>query len=252
MTPFASKRADATRTLAAALLCLGTVALAPAAAHADGHEPARPHARMEAAFRCRGPEGHGGKPVKRLAVYCGSSMGTNPRFAELKRLAVPASVDSIPSSAMQEDHVSMGWSAARKLRRAVDGLTRVLAVELLTAARGPASRVDLPLPQPPLEVLGGRSAVRTFTVDTSAPSPTLGAPADGAGQLNRAGIEQQLLGQRRLARIGVRNDGERPPARYIAHEIGGKKGLAHRGSLRRPQRRRARRLRPYRPRERRR
>ena len=42
--------------------------------------------------------------------------------SELKRLAVPASVDSIPSSAMQEDHVSMGWSAARKLRRALDGL----------------------------------------------------------------------------------------------------------------------------------
>jgi histidine ammonia-lyase len=37
---------------------------------------------------------------------------------------------------MQEDHVSMGWSAARKLRRALDGLTRVLAIELLTAARG--------------------------------------------------------------------------------------------------------------------
>jgi histidine ammonia-lyase len=56
--------------------------------------------------------------------------------SELKRLAVPASVDSIPSSAMQEDHVSMGWSAARKLRRAVDALTRVLAIELLTASRG--------------------------------------------------------------------------------------------------------------------
>jgi histidine ammonia-lyase len=55
--------------------------------------------------------------------------------SELKRLAAPASVDSIPSSAMQEDHVSMGWSAARKLRRSVDGLARVLAVEVLTAAR---------------------------------------------------------------------------------------------------------------------
>ncbi|MFJ3032872.1 histidine ammonia-lyase [Curtobacterium pusillum] len=55
--------------------------------------------------------------------------------SELKRLAVPASVDSIPTSAMQEDHVSMGWGAARKLRRAVDGLTRVLAIEVLTAAR---------------------------------------------------------------------------------------------------------------------
>jgi histidine ammonia-lyase len=56
--------------------------------------------------------------------------------SELKRLAAPASADSIPSSAMQEDHVSMGWSAARKLRRAVDALTRVLAIELLTASRG--------------------------------------------------------------------------------------------------------------------
>lgn len=56
--------------------------------------------------------------------------------SELKRLATPATVDSIPSSAMQEDHVSMGWSAARKLRRSVDGLSRVLAIELMTAVRG--------------------------------------------------------------------------------------------------------------------
>ncbi|MDG3010504.1 histidine ammonia-lyase [Rhodococcus sp. D2-41] len=63
--------------------------------------------------------------------------------SDLKRLAVPASVDSIPSSAMQEDHVSMGWSAARKLRRALDGLTRVLAVEALTAARGLDLRAPL-------------------------------------------------------------------------------------------------------------
>ncbi len=63
--------------------------------------------------------------------------------SELKRLAVPASVDSIPSSAMQEDHVSMGWSAGRKLRRSIDGLTRVIAVELLTAARGIALRAPL-------------------------------------------------------------------------------------------------------------
>jgi histidine ammonia-lyase len=56
--------------------------------------------------------------------------------SELKRLAVPASVDSIPTSAMQEDHVSMGWSAGLKLRRAIDGLMRVLAIEILTSARG--------------------------------------------------------------------------------------------------------------------
>ncbi|MFZ1288293.1 MAG: histidine ammonia-lyase [Candidatus Phosphoribacter sp.] len=63
--------------------------------------------------------------------------------SELKRLAAPASVDSIPTSAMQEDHVSMGWSAARKLRRSIDGLTRVLAIELLTAARGLELRAPL-------------------------------------------------------------------------------------------------------------
>jgi histidine ammonia-lyase len=67
--------------------------------------------------------------------------------SELKRLASPASVDSIPSSAMQEDHVSMGWSAARKLRRAIDGLTRVLAIEIYTAARGTEMRAPL-LPAP--------------------------------------------------------------------------------------------------------
>ncbi|MFT4214189.1 MAG: histidine ammonia-lyase [Microbacterium sp.] len=55
--------------------------------------------------------------------------------SELKRLAAPASVDSIPSSAMQEDHVSMGWHSGRKLRRAIDGLSRVLAVELLASTR---------------------------------------------------------------------------------------------------------------------
>ncbi|HSI92711.1 MAG TPA: histidine ammonia-lyase [Jiangellaceae bacterium] len=73
--------------------------------------------------------------------------------AELKRLAAPASVDSIPSSAMQEDHVSLGWNAGRKLRRAVDGLTRVLAVEVLTASRA----LDL---RAPLEPAAGTAAVR--------------------------------------------------------------------------------------------
>nr|WP_257019170.1 histidine ammonia-lyase [Streptomyces sp. TLI_235] len=62
--------------------------------------------------------------------------------SENKRLAVPASVDSIPSSAMQEDHVSMGWSAARKLRQAVTNLTRVLAVELVASARALEIRAE--------------------------------------------------------------------------------------------------------------
>jgi histidine ammonia-lyase len=80
--------------------------------------------------------------------------------SELKRLAAPASVDSIPSSAMQEDHVSMGWSAARKLRRCVDGLARVLAVELLTAARALDLRAPLsPAPATAAVIAGLRAQV---------------------------------------------------------------------------------------------
>ena len=55
--------------------------------------------------------------------------------AENRRLAAPASVDSIPTSGMQEDHVSMGWGAALKLRSVLDNLMRILAVELVSAAR---------------------------------------------------------------------------------------------------------------------
>jgi histidine ammonia-lyase len=63
--------------------------------------------------------------------------------AENRRLAAPASVDSLPTSAMQEDHVSMGWGAARKLRHAIVGLARVLAVELVCAGRGLDLRAPL-------------------------------------------------------------------------------------------------------------
>jgi histidine ammonia-lyase len=86
--------------------------------------------------------------------------------SELKRLAVPASVDTIPSSAMQEDHVSMGWHAARKLRRAIDGLTRVLAVEILTAARA----TDLRAPLAPARPTGAvRDAIRAAGVEGPGP-----------------------------------------------------------------------------------
>ncbi|HDH26411.1 MAG TPA: histidine ammonia-lyase, partial [Actinobacteria bacterium] len=51
-----------------------------------------------------------------------------------RRLAVPASADTLPTSASQEDHVSMGWSAARKLRIVVHNLARVIAVELVAAS----------------------------------------------------------------------------------------------------------------------
>ena len=84
---------------------------------------------------------------------------------ELKRLAVPASVDSIPSSAMQEDHVSMGWSAARKLRLAVDGLAQVLAIEVLTAARA----LDLRAPLSPSDATA--AVVALLRRDVQGPGP---------------------------------------------------------------------------------
>jgi len=104
--------------------------------------------------------------------------------SELKRLAVPASVDSIPSSAMQEDHVSMGWSAARKLRRAVDGLARVLAVEVLTAARA----IDLRAPLTPAAGTGAvRDAVRAAGVAGPGPDAFLAPDLETVTALVRDG-----------------------------------------------------------------
>jgi histidine ammonia-lyase len=103
--------------------------------------------------------------------------------SECKRLAVPASVDSIPSSAMQEDHVSMGWSAARKLRRAIDALTRVLAIELLTAARA----IDLRAPLEPAAGTGAAVAVLREHVPGPGPDRVLAPEIDAAVALVRSG-----------------------------------------------------------------
>jgi len=103
--------------------------------------------------------------------------------SELKRLAMPASVDSIPSSAMQEDHVSMGWSAARKLRRSVDGLTRVLAIEVLTAARA----LDLRAPLEPAAGTGAALAAIRERVQGVGPDRWLAPEIEYAVQLVAGG-----------------------------------------------------------------
>ncbi len=87
--------------------------------------------------------------------------------AENRRLAGPASVDSVPTSGMQEDHVSMGWSAARKLRTVLDNLTSLLAVELLAAVRGLQLRAPL-TPSP-----AGRAAIAALTPFAGAPGPDI-------------------------------------------------------------------------------
>jgi histidine ammonia-lyase len=72
--------------------------------------------------------------------------------SENKRLAVPASVDSLPTSGMQEDHVSMAWGAARKLRTVIGNVRRILAVEYVVAGRA----IDL---RRPLEPAPGTGAI---------------------------------------------------------------------------------------------
>jgi histidine ammonia-lyase len=103
--------------------------------------------------------------------------------SEMKRLAVPASVDSIPSSAMQEDHVSMGWSAGRKLRRAVDALTRVLAIELMTAARA----LDLRSPLAPAPATAAAVAELRGHVPGPGPDRHLSPEIEAAVQLVQSG-----------------------------------------------------------------
>ncbi|HSS60139.1 MAG TPA: histidine ammonia-lyase [Candidatus Limnocylindrales bacterium] len=77
--------------------------------------------------------------------------------AENRRLAAPASVDSVPTSGMQEDHVSMGWGAALKLRTVLDNVTSILAVELCAAARA----LDMRRPLEPSPATGAvRAALR--------------------------------------------------------------------------------------------
>lgn len=77
--------------------------------------------------------------------------------SENKVLCHPASVDSIPSSAGKEDHVSMGSISARKLRQVVDNVARCLAIEVLVAAAGLDQRAPL---TPGQGVLAAHRAVR--------------------------------------------------------------------------------------------
>jgi histidine ammonia-lyase len=114
-----------------------------------------------------------------IAQYTAAGM-----VSELKRLAAPASVDSIPSSAMQEDHVSMGWGAARKLRRALDGLAQVVGIEMMTAARA----LDLRGPLLPASGTGAvRDELRSAGVAGPGPDRQLSPDIEAATRAVRSG-----------------------------------------------------------------
>jgi histidine ammonia-lyase len=118
-----------------------------------------------------------------IAHYAQAAM-----VAENRRLAAPASVDSLPTSAMQEDHVSMGWGAARKLRAAISNLTRILAVELTASARA----LDLRAPLRPAAGTAAALAAVRERVPGPGPdrfmSPELAAVEElvGSGELLQA------------------------------------------------------------------
>ncbi len=111
-----------------------------------------------------------------IAQYTQAAM-----VADNRRLAAPASVDSLPTSAMQEDHVSMAWGAARKLRQALANLGRILSVELACAARA----LDLRAPLAPARGHRGGAATR-FAAVAGGPGPDRWLCA-GAGRDRAAG-----------------------------------------------------------------
>jgi len=113
-----------------------------------------------------------------IAQYTQAAM-----VAENKRLAAPASVDSIPSSAMQEDHVSMGWGAARKLRSVLANLRRILAIELVAAARG----IDLRAPLRPAPATAAAIAELRASVPGPAADRYLSPDLAAAEELLRGG-----------------------------------------------------------------
>jgi histidine ammonia-lyase len=113
--------------------------------------------------------------------------------AEIKTLAHPASVDTIPTSAGREDHVSMSMGAALKAARVVELATEVVAVEILAACQA----VDLLAPlttSPPLARVHAavRARVPVLTADRP-PAPDLTAIRDLiAGELLERACDLQL------------------------------------------------------------
>jgi len=109
-----------------------------------------------------------------IAQYTQAAM-----VSESRRLATPASVDTVPTSAMQEDHVSMAWGAARKLRLVVVNLARVAAVELACAARA----LDLRAPLEPGRGTGAALAAVRRVVPGPGPDRELAPELAGAERL---------------------------------------------------------------------
>jgi histidine ammonia-lyase len=96
-----------------------------------------------------------------LAQYTAASL-----VSENKVLAHPSSVDTIPTSGKQEDHVSMGWTAVRKLREVVANVRTCLAIEVLCAAQGVGMRAGIAAPSAPMAAVHAGVRARVPEMDT--------------------------------------------------------------------------------------
>jgi histidine ammonia-lyase len=99
-----------------------------------------------------------------IAQYTAASL-----VSENKVLSHPASVDTIPTSGNQEDHVSMGWTSMRKLHDVLANVRSVLAVEIITAAQGIDFRMSIATPAPAVAAVHRRlrETVETMVTDRS-------------------------------------------------------------------------------------
>ena len=95
-----------------------------------------------------------------LAQYTAASL-----VSENKVLAHPSSVDTIPTSGKQEDHVSMGWTSVRKLREVVTNVRTCLAVEILCAAQGIGLRASIAEPSDPMSAVHAAVRARVPAMD---------------------------------------------------------------------------------------
>lgn len=120
-----------------------------------------------------------------LAQYTAAGL-----VAESRVLCHPASTDSIPTSGSQEDHVSMGWGAGRKLVDVLENTTRVLAVELLCAARG----IELRSPLEPAVGTGAAVAAVRSRVPPPEADRVVGADIEAVAGLIRDGALLEAVG----------------------------------------------------------
>ncbi len=113
-----------------------------------------------------------------LAQYTAAGL-----LAESRILSHPCSVDTVPTSGMQEDHVSLGWTGARKLRRVVENANKVIAIEIYCAARA----LDLRAPLQPGPATGAVLKLVREHVDGPGPDRPLALELAKVADLVRAG-----------------------------------------------------------------